>query len=220
MSCWMSNEQKLCEMKILQLQSMSNAMRCIDQRFAFKNSVISFLALIFNLSNLRTTILLWKKRFPVAKHVKLYTIFFCSLTRICALLIKVSWSESGGSSSIPAGCWNPLQPSAILLGTEPALHWHAHFLYCWALYNFSFLDFVSCDFALTGCSLWTWTSNFHCFGALGVGPRALTWPRVRAWSMGVIIAIVEPRSKVTKVHGLSLSLNFRKLKILKKRRPY
>ena len=31
-------EQKLCEVKIFQLQSMSNAIRCIDQRFAFKNS--------------------------------------------------------------------------------------------------------------------------------------------------------------------------------------
>ena len=34
----MSNEQKLCNVKIFQLQSMSNAIRCINQRFAFKNS--------------------------------------------------------------------------------------------------------------------------------------------------------------------------------------
>ena len=32
----MSVEQKLCEVKIFQLQSMSNAIKCIDQRFAFK----------------------------------------------------------------------------------------------------------------------------------------------------------------------------------------
>ena len=44
----MSTEQKLCEVKIFQLQSMSNAKRCINQRFAFKNSRITRLALIFN----------------------------------------------------------------------------------------------------------------------------------------------------------------------------
>ena len=164
MSCWMSNEQKLCEMKILQLQSMSNAMRCIDQRFAFKNSVISFLALIFNLSNLRTTILLWKKRFPVAKHVKLYTIFSFFLTRIYALVIKVSWSESGGSGSIPAGCWfsaeilcspRPFCVALSLQCTDTCAFYIAELSII-----FSFLDFVSCNLALTGCSLWTWFPGY------------------------------------------------------------
>ena len=36
---------------------MSNAIKCIDQKFAFKNSGILRLALIFNLSNPGTTIL-------------------------------------------------------------------------------------------------------------------------------------------------------------------
>ena len=36
---------------------MSNAIRCINQRFAFKNSGISCLALIFNLKNPRMTVL-------------------------------------------------------------------------------------------------------------------------------------------------------------------
>ena len=57
----MSIEQKLCEVKIFQLQSMSNAIRCIDQRFVFKNSGISCPALIFNLNNLSTTVLYAKK---------------------------------------------------------------------------------------------------------------------------------------------------------------
>ena len=39
-----------------------NAIRCIDHRFAFKNSGIAFLALIFNLSYLRSTILHPKKQ--------------------------------------------------------------------------------------------------------------------------------------------------------------
>ena len=41
--------------------SMLNVIRCIDQRFAFKNSRISCLALIFNLKNPSTTVLYAKK---------------------------------------------------------------------------------------------------------------------------------------------------------------
>ena len=46
MSSWWATsiEQKLCEVKKLQLQSMSNKIRCIDQRFACENSRISCLA--------------------------------------------------------------------------------------------------------------------------------------------------------------------------------
>ena len=61
----MSIEQKMCEVK---LKPISNAIRCSDQRFAFKNSRIACLALIFNLSNLRTTILHAKKQLQVAKQ--------------------------------------------------------------------------------------------------------------------------------------------------------
>ena len=58
-SCSMSIEQKLCEEKLdlFQLQSMSNQITCIDKSFAVKNSGISWMPLIFNLSNPRTTIL-------------------------------------------------------------------------------------------------------------------------------------------------------------------
>ena len=47
---------------------MSNVIRCINQRVVFKNSGISCLALIFNLSNWRTTILHAKKWLQVVKH--------------------------------------------------------------------------------------------------------------------------------------------------------
>ena len=64
---------------------MLNAIRCIDQRFEFKNTGIACLALMFNLSYLRLTILHAKKQLQVAKHLKLYdesyTIFFIRLTR-------------------------------------------------------------------------------------------------------------------------------------------
>ena len=55
---------------------MLNARRCVDQRFAFKNSGILRLALIFNLSNQRTTILHAKKRFQVARYNESYINFF------------------------------------------------------------------------------------------------------------------------------------------------
>ena len=42
---------------------MLNVIRCIDQRFVFKNSGISCLAWIFNLNNPRSTILYAKKLF-------------------------------------------------------------------------------------------------------------------------------------------------------------
>ena len=52
---------------------MSNAIKYIDQRFAFKNSGISCLALIFNLSNLRTTIM--QAQLQVARYNKTNTVF-------------------------------------------------------------------------------------------------------------------------------------------------
>ena len=70
MSCSMSHEQILCYVKIFQLQSMTSAIKCIDQRFAFKNSGIACLTLIFNLSYPRSTILHAKRRLQFAKHYK------------------------------------------------------------------------------------------------------------------------------------------------------
>ena len=58
---------------------MSNAIGCLNQRFALKDSGISCLAWIFVLSNQRGIILHAKKRSQVAKHYKQYTAFFCRL---------------------------------------------------------------------------------------------------------------------------------------------
>ena len=56
---------QLCEVKIFQLQSMLNVIRCIGQRFAFKNSGILCdfvsVALIFKLKNPSMTVLYAKK---------------------------------------------------------------------------------------------------------------------------------------------------------------
>ena len=83
---------------------MKSMSRCIDQRFVFKNSGISCLALIFNLNNLRMTILHAKKLLLVAKHYKQYTVFFCKLTRNDGLVVKMSCSESGGTGLSLALC--------------------------------------------------------------------------------------------------------------------
>ena len=83
--------------EIFQLKSMLKVIKCIDQRFVFKNSVISCMALIFNLSNLRTTILHSKKHLPVAKHIKSYAVLFHRLTPAHVLVVKVSCREYGCS---------------------------------------------------------------------------------------------------------------------------
>ena len=56
---------------------MLNAIRCINQRFVFKNSSISCLALIFNLNNLRTTVLYAKKSVAGGEILQvIYSFFF------------------------------------------------------------------------------------------------------------------------------------------------
>ena len=94
-------------MNIFQLQSMSNAIRCIDQRFAFKNYGISCFALIFHLNNPRMTVLYAKKlvaQLQIAKYDESYTVFFRRSIRTHGLVVQVSCIESGDLGSIPAGC--------------------------------------------------------------------------------------------------------------------
>ena len=58
---------------------MSNAIRCINQRFAFKNSGIACLALIFNLSYPRSTIVHAKKRLQLrntSSYIMIHVPFF------------------------------------------------------------------------------------------------------------------------------------------------
>ena len=157
----MSNEQKLYKVKTFQLQSMLNAIGCINQRFAFKNSRISCLALIFNLKNPSTTVLYAKNQLQVAKYDEWYTIFFEPSIRSNGEWYTVffePWIRTNGSV-VKTGCrestlvrWM-LKPSAaprlFWVAVSPSVHWHACFLYCCAPYDFFFLDFVSGDLALT-----------------------------------------------------------------------
>ena len=89
----MNIEQKLCKEKIFQLKSMSNAIRCIDKRFKVKNSGISCLALIFNLSSPRMTILHPKKWFQVAKFDESLPFFFHRLIQPYGSVVKASCGE-------------------------------------------------------------------------------------------------------------------------------
>ena len=89
---------------------------------------------------------------------------------------------------------------------SPSVHRHALF-YIAAPSIFFFLDFVRGDLALTEFYFLTSTSDFHCFGALGVGPGARTRPPARTWRVGVIIVIVEPP---TKCHKSAWPMNYRK----------
>ena len=76
----MSIEQKLYEVKIFQLpihvdcDKINQSKVCND--FAFKNSHISCLALVFNLKNQSMTVLYAKNQLQVAKYDKSYTISF------------------------------------------------------------------------------------------------------------------------------------------------
>ena len=139
----------------------------VDQRFAFKNSGTSCLALMFNLSYPRTTILQAKKLFQIA---------ICDNS--CNLWLSSSgespwvWRHGFESSRVPklSSTW----PLCVAL--SQSVYWHARFYISALSITFSFLDFVSGNLALTGFQPLTWTSDFHCFGALGVGPWARTHP--------------------------------------------
>ena len=109
---------------------------CVQESWYFVTN--SCLALIFNLSNPKTTIVHSKKRLQVAQLFKLCTVFFFRLTKHHGSVVKASRSEFGGSSSILTG----------ILKFSAAPRPLYVLLYCCALYNFFFLDFVSGDAGL------------------------------------------------------------------------
>ena len=90
--------------EIFQFQSMSNAISCIDQRFAFMNSRISCLALIFNLKNLRTTVLYAKKIGYRWRNTTSHNRFFQKIDTSQWLSGKGESSEFGDMGSIPDEC--------------------------------------------------------------------------------------------------------------------
>ena len=166
---------------------MLNLIRCIDQRSAFKNSGISCLAVILNLSNPRKTILHATKKFQVARYESYdesYTVYFRRSFRTHGSVVKAVCSELGDLGSILGGAETPCSPLAILCGTEPVSALTRARLYCCIFYNCSFLGFRQWRsradrFVNLYTSIWlplfwrTWT-----------WARASNHPHVRGWHMG------------------------------------
>ena len=133
---------------------MSNAIRCIDERFAFKNSGISFLALIFNLSNLRTTILHSKNQFQNGRYEKLYTVFFLLNDSNLSQYGSVIITDEGESVDLATWVW-VLQVAETLC--------HCHFEWHWACHctdTFSFILLISViSLSLSLCIFLSWISS-------------------------------------------------------------
>ena len=91
----MSIGQNLCEKKVFQFKSMSNAIICIEKRFAVKNSRISGLASIFDFSNPEMKSSMQKTRFKVARYDDSRTSFFLDKSiRTYGLKVKASLNVS------------------------------------------------------------------------------------------------------------------------------
>ena len=80
---------------------MLNAIRCIYQRFAFKNSRISCLALIINVKNPSSAVLYAKKLVAGGEIQQLMYLFFKELIQTNGLVDKTGCRESGYLGSIP-----------------------------------------------------------------------------------------------------------------------
>ena len=123
---------------------MSNTIICIGKRFAVKNSGISCLALISNLSNL--TILQARNQFLVAKYDGSYTVIFDRLIQTHGLVVKLSHSQWGNMGSNPAGC-RILRLSSTLGHLALCWAWQCTdipkfaLLYCYSLYILLSLEF-------------------------------------------------------------------------------
>ena len=138
MSCYHAAiEKKLREAKIFQCQSMSNAIRCINQRVAFKNYGISCLALIFNLSNPRTTILHAKKQIQVARNNKSCTVFSAEWYEPIAHWLRQLARSKTTWVQFQQDAETLCSPSAILHGTEPVSALTRVLLYCGLSYLFN-----------------------------------------------------------------------------------
>ena len=185
----MSIEQKLYKVKL----------RCIDQRFAFKNSGVLCLALIFNFNNPRTTILHAKTigcrlRIFNTKYNDWSTGFFGHLIRTYCSVVKASHGESGDIGPIPAGCLSAaLWPFCV--APSSSVHWHARFLNCCSLYILFFLGFRQCRSRADRVVDLNTTFWHPLFWRSWIRVRACTSPHVRARHFGRDMAIVEPRSR-------------------------
>ena len=159
---------------------------CINQRFAFKNSRILYLALIFN--NPRTTVLYAKKLVAGGKIRRVIYRFFRGID-------TNQWFISGSGESQWVRrhgfySWWVLKLSAsplpFCVALSPSVHWHVRFLYCCALYNcffFGFCQWQSCTDRVV--NLYTLaTILLPLFWRTWTRALASTRPHVLAWHVG------------------------------------
>ena len=100
---------------------MSNAIRCIDQRFALESSCISSLALIFNFNNPRPTVLYAKKLVAGGDIRRVMYRFFRAIDTNHGKVVKVSRRESGDMGSIPVLKLSAA-PRPFCVALSPSVH--------------------------------------------------------------------------------------------------
>ena len=110
MSCLMSIEQKLCEVKIFQLQSMLNVREDVPIK-GLCSRILEFRVWPWYSS---WKIRVWqtcmpKNQLQVAKYDESYTSFFKQLIWTYGLVVKTGCKESGDMGSNLDDCWSPLQ---------------------------------------------------------------------------------------------------------------
>ena len=226
---WAKIEQKLCKVKIFQLQSTLNvSIKGLCSRI-LKNSRISCLAFIFKLKN--PTVLYCKKLVAGGEIRRVIYHFFKQLIRTNGLVVKAGRRDSGNLGLSPNECWNSAAPGPFCMeALSQSVPWHTRFLYCCTLYNCFFLNFVSGESTgdLAASSAYR-VVNLNTTIWLALWWRTWTWARAHTRHMcrpGTwaeintdyhSIAIVEPRSWPT---ARSVALFFPDFsKIYKKRGP-
>ena len=126
---------------------MSNAIRCIYQRFAFKNSRILCLTLIFNLNIPRTTVLYAKKKSFAGGEIRwsIYRFFQAidTVIQTNGLVVKVSCIELGDLGSNPDECWVSLQHLCHFVWHWPRQRAHSHSAFYIAELSIIFLSWIS-----------------------------------------------------------------------------
>ena len=111
MNCSMSIEQKLCQVKIFQLQSMFEYVEC-DKMYRSKVCIQYFSYFVSWYSTWKIRVLqscTRKNLLQVAKYDDSYYVFFEKSIRTHGLVVNVSRRESGDMGSNPEECWNALQ---------------------------------------------------------------------------------------------------------------
>ena len=164
MSCSMSNEQNCAKRNLFNsngvVQSMSNAIRCMDQRFEFKNSSIACLALTILDRQFCTQKSGCRLRNTSSNMTSNILFFSADWHKPMAKWLRWVWRHGFDS-------WMVMKlsssPWPFLRGTKPivspSVHRHARFLYCCTLFNlFSWMLVLCWNKTYSSCD-----GNMYCW---------------------------------------------------------